>query len=160
MGNRASPSVRCDYPSHTSAVYSHSCISTARSYTQYNLSSILQSFLHTRYSHTGTHPVRSYKCLQTVHVFRIRVVGCSRLRTARIWVTVSPGHLAWSRGSSASQSAHHFMYISLRHGHHRQDTTLHNTPYNTLRLLLPTAYSNTEDYKWLKLQIIRYSFFT
>jgi hypothetical protein len=59
-----------------------------------------------------------------------------------------------------TQSAHHFMYISLRHGHHRQDTTLHNTPYNTLRLLLPTAYSNTEDYKWLKLQIIRYSFFT
>jgi hypothetical protein len=54
MGNRASPSVRCDYPSHTSAVYSRSCISTARSYTQYNLSSILQSFLHTRCSHTGT----------------------------------------------------------------------------------------------------------
>jgi hypothetical protein len=44
MGNRASPLVRCDYPSHTSAVYSRSCISTARSYTQYNLSSILQSF--------------------------------------------------------------------------------------------------------------------
>jgi hypothetical protein len=42
MGNRASPLVRCDYPSHTSAVYSRSCISTARSYTQYNLSSILQ----------------------------------------------------------------------------------------------------------------------
>jgi hypothetical protein len=42
MGNRVSPSVRCDYPSHTSAVYSRTCISTARSYTQYNLSSILQ----------------------------------------------------------------------------------------------------------------------
>jgi hypothetical protein len=30
---------------------------------------------------------------------------------------VSPGRLAWSRGLSASQSAHHFMYISLGHGH-------------------------------------------
>jgi hypothetical protein len=30
---------------------------------------------------------------------------------------VSPEHLAWSRGLSASQSAHHFMYISLGHGH-------------------------------------------
>jgi hypothetical protein len=54
MGNCAPPSVRCNYPSYTSVVYSHSCISTARSYTQYNLSSILQSFLHTRCSHTGT----------------------------------------------------------------------------------------------------------
>jgi hypothetical protein len=54
MGNRASPLVRCDYPSHTSAVYSHSCISTVRSYTQYNLSSILQFFPHTCCSHTGT----------------------------------------------------------------------------------------------------------
>jgi hypothetical protein len=47
-------SVSCDYPTHTSAVYSRSCIPTVRSYTQYNLSSILQSFLHTRCSHTGT----------------------------------------------------------------------------------------------------------
>jgi hypothetical protein len=54
MGNCASPSVRCNYPSYTSVVCSHSCISTARSYTQYNLSSILQFFLHTRCSHTGT----------------------------------------------------------------------------------------------------------
>jgi len=30
---------------------------------------------------------------------------------------VSPGHLTWSRGLFASQSAHHFMYISLSHGH-------------------------------------------
>jgi len=29
--------------------------------------------------------------------------------------SVSPGHLAWSRGLSTSQSAHHFMYINLRH---------------------------------------------
>jgi hypothetical protein len=28
-----------------------------------------------------------------------------------------PGHLAWSRGLSASQSAYYFMYISLGHGH-------------------------------------------
>jgi hypothetical protein len=54
MGNRASPSVRCDYPSCTSAVYSHSCIPTVRSITQYNLSSILQFFLHTHCSHPGT----------------------------------------------------------------------------------------------------------
>jgi hypothetical protein len=54
MGNRASPLVRCDYPSCTSAVYSHSCIPTVRSITQFNLSSILQFFLHTRCSHTGT----------------------------------------------------------------------------------------------------------
>jgi hypothetical protein len=46
--NRASPSVRCDYSSYTSAVYSHSCISTVCSFTQYNRSSILQFFLHTR----------------------------------------------------------------------------------------------------------------
>jgi hypothetical protein len=37
MGNRASPLMRCNYPSYTSAVYSHSCIPTVRSYTQYNL---------------------------------------------------------------------------------------------------------------------------
>jgi hypothetical protein len=42
MGNRASPSVRCDYLSCTSAVYSHPCIHTVRSFTQYNLSSIRQ----------------------------------------------------------------------------------------------------------------------
>jgi hypothetical protein len=30
-------------------------------------------------------------------------------------VPVSPGHLAWSRGLSTSQSAHYFMYINLRH---------------------------------------------
>jgi hypothetical protein len=34
---RTSPSVRCNYPSSTSAVYSHSCIPTVRSFTQYNL---------------------------------------------------------------------------------------------------------------------------
>jgi predicted MFS family arabinose efflux permease len=39
MGNRASPSVRCNYPSHASAVYSHSCIPTVCSITQYNLTS-------------------------------------------------------------------------------------------------------------------------
>jgi hypothetical protein len=33
MGNRTSPSVRCDYPSCASAVYSHWCISTVRSNT-------------------------------------------------------------------------------------------------------------------------------
>ncbi|KAF1977459.1 hypothetical protein BU23DRAFT_659857 [Bimuria novae-zelandiae CBS 107.79] len=32
----ASPVLRCDYPSYTSAVYSHSCIPTVRSFTQYN----------------------------------------------------------------------------------------------------------------------------
>jgi hypothetical protein len=37
MGNRASPSVTCNYPSCTSAIYSHSCIPTVRSITQYNL---------------------------------------------------------------------------------------------------------------------------
>jgi hypothetical protein len=47
-------SVSCDYPTHTSTVYSRSCIPSVRSYTQYNLSSILQFFLHTRCSHTGT----------------------------------------------------------------------------------------------------------
>lgn len=45
---------------------------------------------------------------------------------------VSPGHLAWSRGLPASQSAHHFMYISLDYGHLSpgHDTsqyTLHHT---------------------------------
>jgi hypothetical protein len=54
MSNCASPSVRCNYPSYASAVYSHSCISTVRSYTQYNLSSILQFFLYTRCFSTGT----------------------------------------------------------------------------------------------------------
>jgi hypothetical protein len=54
MCKRASPSVRCDYQFCTSAVYSHSCISTVRSFTQYNLSSILQFFLHMRCSHTAT----------------------------------------------------------------------------------------------------------
>jgi hypothetical protein len=44
--NRASPSVRCDYSSYTSAVYSHSCISTVCSFTKYNLSSILQFSAH------------------------------------------------------------------------------------------------------------------
>jgi hypothetical protein len=37
MCNCASPSVRCNCPSYTSAVYSHSCISTVCSFTQYNL---------------------------------------------------------------------------------------------------------------------------
>jgi hypothetical protein len=60
MGNCTSPSVRCDYPSCTSAVYSHSCISTVRSYTQYKLSSILQFFLHTRCFHTGTKYLRTF----------------------------------------------------------------------------------------------------
>jgi hypothetical protein len=42
--------------------------------------------------------------------------------------SVSPGHLAWSRGLSASQSAHHFMYISLDHGHlGTEDYTLQYT---------------------------------
>jgi hypothetical protein len=60
MGNCTSPSVRCDYPSCTSAVYSHSCMSTVRSYTQYKLSSILQFFLHTRCFHTGTKYLRTF----------------------------------------------------------------------------------------------------
>ena len=44
---------------------------------------------------------------------------------------VSPGHLAWSRGLSTSQSAHHFMYINLRHRPlgHQNTTTQHNTTY-------------------------------
>jgi ribonuclease HI len=37
MCNCASPSVRCNCPSYTSAVYSHSFISTVCSFTQYNL---------------------------------------------------------------------------------------------------------------------------
>jgi hypothetical protein len=41
MDNRASPSVRCDYPSCTSAGYGHPPTYTVRSITQYNLS---QSF--------------------------------------------------------------------------------------------------------------------
>jgi hypothetical protein len=62
----------------------------------------------------------------------------ARKERRRVWDTadvkgdVSPGHLAWSRGLSASQSAHHFMYISLGHGHlsPEDDTsqyTLHHT---------------------------------
>jgi hypothetical protein len=54
MGNCASPSVRCDYLSCTSTVYSHSCIPTIRSFTQYNLSSILPFFLHMRCFYTVT----------------------------------------------------------------------------------------------------------
>jgi hypothetical protein len=54
MGNRALPSVRRDCPSCTSAAYSHSCIPTVRSFTQYNLISILQFFLHMRCFHTAT----------------------------------------------------------------------------------------------------------
>jgi hypothetical protein len=48
--------------------------------------------------------------------------------------TVSPGYLAWSRGLSAGQSAHYFMYISLDHGH------LSTHRHNILHLLLHTAY--------------------
>ena len=42
---------------------------------------------------------------------------------------VSPGHLAWSRGLFASQSAHNFMYINLRHRPlgHQNDTLQHTT---------------------------------
>jgi hypothetical protein len=36
----ASPVLRCDYPSCTSAVYSHSCIHTVRSFNEYNISTI------------------------------------------------------------------------------------------------------------------------
>jgi hypothetical protein len=75
MGNRASPSVRCNYPTHTSAVYSRSCIPTVRSYTQYNLSSILQFFLHTRCSHTGTDILldnpRNLKCNPQTLPFKV-----------------------------------------------------------------------------------------
>jgi hypothetical protein len=44
--------------------------------------------------------------------------------------SVSPGHLAWSRGFSASQSAHHFMYLSLGHGHLSPE---HDTSQYTLQ---------------------------
>lgn len=44
MGRRASPLVRCDYLSYTSAVYSNPCKDTACSHSQYQLSSILNSF--------------------------------------------------------------------------------------------------------------------
>jgi hypothetical protein len=66
MGNRASPLVRCDYPSHTSAVYSHSCIPTVRSCTQYNRRSILQMFPNTRCSHTGTTAAELYPLTLTM----------------------------------------------------------------------------------------------
>ena len=37
------------------------------------------------------------------------------------------------------------MYINLDHGHlGGQDTTFHNTPYNALCLLLPTAYDKCQ----------------
>lgn len=44
QATRASPSVRCDYPSFTSAVHSNVCIHTVCSFTQNDLSSIPQSF--------------------------------------------------------------------------------------------------------------------
>jgi hypothetical protein len=42
---------------------------------------------------------------------------------------------------TASQSAHHFMYINLDHGHLSPQHNTHNTPYITLCLLLPTGYN-------------------
>jgi hypothetical protein len=54
--------------------------------------------------------------------------------------TVSPGHLAWSRGLSASQSAHNFMYINLRHRPLDHQNTAHNTLHNIIYLLPHTAY--------------------
>jgi len=46
---------RCDYLYEASAVHSHSPIYTVRSFTQYNLSSILQLFLHMRGSTSLQH---------------------------------------------------------------------------------------------------------
>jgi hypothetical protein len=49
---------------------------------------------------------------------------------------VSPGHLAWSRELSASRPAHHFMYISLGHGHLSPG---HDTSQYTLQNTSPPA---------------------
>jgi hypothetical protein len=54
--------------------------------------------------------------------------------------SVSPGHLAWSRGLSTSQSAHHFMYISLDHGHLSRQHKIHLTShFVSCSLLLTTS---------------------
>jgi hypothetical protein len=46
IGSRASPSVRGNYLSYTSVVHSLLCIYTVRSFTQYNISSILPFSAH------------------------------------------------------------------------------------------------------------------
>jgi hypothetical protein len=53
-------SVRCEYLSCTSAVYSHPCIHTVRSFTQYNLSSIRQYHAKAHCSLTATASVEKY----------------------------------------------------------------------------------------------------
>jgi hypothetical protein len=62
-----------------------------------------------------------------------------RVQILDVWVElhdVSPGHLAWSRRLSTSQSAHHFMYISLDHGHLGGGDTLNTTQHNTTQYTL------------------------
>jgi hypothetical protein len=45
----------------------------------------------------------------------------------------APCMVTWN---AANQSAHHFVYINLDHGHLSPEHNTHNTPYITLRLLL------------------------
>ena len=49
--------------------------------------------------------------------------------------SVSPGHLAWSRGLSTSQSAHHFMYINPCHRPLGQQNTYNYTTQYTLHYI-------------------------
>jgi hypothetical protein len=52
-----------------------------------------------------------------------------KLGQSQVVLFVSPGHLAWSRGLSASQSAHNFMYINPHHRPLGDQRTIHLTSH-------------------------------